>query len=211
MPAMESKVDVMRTPVPFKDPGRSANISEEKEDNPELPLDVYLRRGPIFISEAEEGSGFPDLIEAVRPEARKALELKAEVVTMTIEGAVSRAENRTTSRTGELTATTSTAAPKTEARKALERKAEVVTMTLQGAITRAENRTTSRTGEHTATASTAASTAAPKKGWSPTFQFIAMIVVVTETTFLVILAAVHLRFSWTPHPCSSAQHDIQRF
>ncbi|XP_053216452.1 zona pellucida sperm-binding protein 3-like [Podarcis raffonei] len=113
MPAMESKVDVMRNPVPFKDPGRSANISEEQEDNPELPLDVYLRRGPVFISEAEEGSGFPDLVEAARPEARKALELKAEVVTMTLEGAVSRAENRTTSRTGELTATTSRVAPKT--------------------------------------------------------------------------------------------------
>ncbi|CAI5791552.1 sentrin-specific protease 3 [Podarcis lilfordi] len=45
-------------------------------------------------------------------EARKALERKAEVVTMTLEGAVSRAENHTTSRTGELTATASTAAPR---------------------------------------------------------------------------------------------------
>ncbi|XP_033026132.1 zona pellucida sperm-binding protein 3-like [Lacerta agilis] len=157
----ESKVDVMRPSLPFKDPGRSANISEEQEDNPEPPVDVYMRRGPIFISEAEEGSGFPDLVEAARPEARKALELKAEVVTMTLEGAISRAENRTASRAGELTAT--------------------------------------------------ASTAAPGKGWKPTFQFFAMVLIIVESTMLLILAAVHLSLRHHGRPRSSAQHDIQHF
>ncbi|XP_062993300.1 zona pellucida sperm-binding protein 3-like [Elgaria multicarinata webbii] len=89
MPVIESQVAVAGTPLPFKENVGSANISEDQKDNPALPLEAYLRAGPVFIGEAEEGSGFGDQAKAALPEEDStALELQAKVISRPLEEAV---------------------------------------------------------------------------------------------------------------------------
>ncbi|XP_061446056.1 zona pellucida sperm-binding protein 3-like isoform X2 [Rhineura floridana] len=104
MPVMEFKEDATGAPLLFQGQEGVANFSREQEDGLGLPMEVYMRGGPIFINGAEDGSGFEDLANGAKPEGRAALELKAEVITMPLKDTISGAEKLATSRAGKLTA-----------------------------------------------------------------------------------------------------------
>nr|XP_020655516.1 zona pellucida sperm-binding protein 3-like isoform X1 [Pogona vitticeps] len=87
LPVIESQAEATGPLFPFREHERSTSISEDEKDKPTLPLEIYLRAGPFFVSRGEEGSGFGEQAEAALADEHTPLDPKADLASRSLENA----------------------------------------------------------------------------------------------------------------------------